>query len=301
MFNLEEELKKRIPEFQQGDKQLEEFLEAAGAYLDHIKDKIIRISYDHDYENSSRAQLEYIYGEEAFKSPIEFTEDLKRLIVRDIATVYSIKGTERTIEWLFNAIGLEVDIKHAWILNPDTFTPPPIIDNTTFIYGRERVYNDGTYFVGEDVFGNSYDKLRVIGETYPKTLNTDIDEVGKTPYLFVNITDVDYNKFSQDIDVPVDVGVDDIIIEAFDEVRPANVAIIIVIVSPDYLDPITQSALDSYDDTDLTYPVINDGHWQLGRTINHFRFGEYFQSPDLLSKGLKCEVKRGKNSWQNVH
>ena len=277
---LEENLKRKLPEFQRGNVALDEYLETAGKFLDELRDAIDRIKFSKDYENSSIQQLTEYAEEIKVEFPSDIADETLRLAVRDIVSIYRFKGTEKTLRWIFDVIGLPINIRYAWVLNPNEFSPPvpTEVGSETFIYGNERVYENGTYFTGEDIFGNSYNKIPILGERYPKNKRLTEHQVLKTPYMFINIDSSDYDDFIEDIDTEDQTLLDEIIKDYFDEIRPANVALVVIITIPEFEDQIPyEENFDEFDIESIESPIIN-GTWGIGASItNPYRFYEHYK------------------------
>lgn len=274
---LEEELKKRIPRYQQGHEDLDQFLEAAGQYLDEIRDSINQFKYSDDYQKSTIRQLYSLADDLGINLDSGLQDDLMRLVVRDIIEVYRAKGTARTIEWIFKVIGLGVSLRYAWILNPETFVPPGEATNATFVYGHHRVYENGTYFDGEDIFGNVYKKVPIVGEQYPKNKRLSDYEVMKTPYIFLDIDADDYQEFISEAGTNNESVLNQIIANFFDEIRPANVVLSVVLTTPDYHDVIPWDTEDEKE-MEIEGPLTLDGSWAVGITTGNYIPGEYLSN-----------------------
>lgn len=279
-FSLEQELKNRIPSFQRENEDLDEFLEAVGKYLDHIKEQIDNLKYRSDYESGSIAQI--VSSLEQDDINFTFTSDddaVARMVVRDIADIVRVKGTKKTIEWLFKAIDLNVNIEYAWILNPDTFEIPAQRDivPSTFIYGRSYVYDDGVYFNGEGSDGTVYSKIPIVGERYPKGVDSSTTNVLKTPYIYLNVPLGEFNRFLDEQNLQSPKDFETIILENFNEIRPINVVLVIVIIPEGFSDIIPFGVFDRNIDIDSQYLVDSDDpRWLAGVTWDPNVYGEYF-------------------------
>lgn len=275
---LEENLKRRLPEFQRGNVALDEYLETAGKFLDELRDAIDRIKFSKDYENSSIQQLTEYAEEIKVEFPSDIADETLRLAVRDIVSIYRFKGTEKTLKWIFDVIGLPINIRYAWILNPDEFDPPvpSNVDSETFIYGNERVFENGTYFTGQDIFGNAYNKIPILGERYPNNKRLTDHRVIKTPYVFIEIDSRDYDDFVEDIDTEDQTLLDEIIKDYFDEIRPANVALVVLVTIPEFQDQIDYDPEETLDVETTELPKI-DATWAIGFDTNPYRFYEFYE------------------------
>jgi hypothetical protein len=287
-FNLEQELKQRIPSFQRENEDFDQFLEAVGKYLDHIRDKIIAMKYRGDYQNSTVAQLVNSLNQDKanflFANPFSGLDNnaLNRIILRDIVEIYRVKGTKKTIEWLFKAIELYVDIRYAWIKDVDTFVPPAQQDivPATFIYGRANVYDNGVYFDGEGIDGAIYQKLPIYKENYPANAKRSGSLVARTPYVFLNIPLDEFNRFLAEKNIINAKEFENIIIENFNEIRPINVALIIVVIPESTTDSIPYGVLEQSFDLNSNYFIeFDDPRWVAGRTMDPVRYGEYYTTP----------------------
>lgn len=146
------------------------------------------------------------------------------------------------------------------------------IDFRNFVYGKEQVDSDGTYFYGRTIFsgGDNLRKIRIIGEDYPPSQFRLRDVVLKTPYIIVNVNQQDYQKFTQPY--TDDQGneffytqsetfaIAETLVNYFlyDTVRPANVKIILISSLEDESDelPITTELEDEF----TSQPVEQEDH-----------------------------------------
>ena len=297
---LEEELKQRLPEFQQGSPEFDQFLEAAGQYLDKLREDIDSFQDSRDWKNSSFSQLNDTADQFKIDFPSNVREEVLRLAVRDIVEVYRTKGTERTLKWIFDVINLNVTIRYAWVVNPDTFTPPDPKDVvfSTFWYGREQVDSNGTYFYGVDSFGEEYNKIPIVGEKYPKNARRTSESAMRTPYIFVEVDSSDYQSFAEDFDVEDQTLLDEIIEDYFDEIRPANVAIVVVVTVPDYQDEIFYSPEESVETLDRDMPLTVDGTWPIGEyATNPYTFYEHMSHASI---GEELEYIRNREDFETI-
>ena len=296
---LEEELKKKLPKFQQGNDDFDQLLEAAGQYLDKLRSEIDSLKYNKDWSQSSVSQLSDYADHINLQFPQAISDEVLRVAVRDIVEIYRHKGTERTLRWIFKVIGLDINIRYAWLLNPDDLDPefPPVINNELFIYGRESVYENGTYFDGVDIFENSYNKIPIIGEKYPNNKRITDDKVIKSPYVFLEIDASDYDDFVSTLDTTDQFLLDEIIEDYFDEIRPANVAIVVVITVPDYEDDIPYEW--SKEELQLTHtesPRL-DNTWMVGAETNPYRFHEHFE---IIKLDQDIEYIENRERYQRI-
>lgn len=282
-FDLEQELKNRIPSFQRENEDFDQFLEAVGKYLDHIKQEIDNLKYRSDYNSGSIAQVVSSLEQDN----IEFTfttenDAVARMVLRDITEIVRVKGTQKTIEWIFKAIDLNVKIDYAWILNPDTFVIPPQTEivPSTFIYGRPSVYEDGVYFNGEGSDGTVYTKIPIVGEPYSQTVDATTTNVLKTPYIYLNVPLGEFNRFSTENELESPKDFETIILRNFNEIRPINVVLVIVIIPEGLSDMIPYTVVDQTIQVDSQYFVdSNDPRWLAGITLDPTHYGEYFTTP----------------------
>lgn len=108
-------LPQRIPEFQQGDNRLKEYLEAAGELFDEYVAEIE--SFD-DYRDAAKApekRLQQLASQFAFTFPRNLNPELQRAVIRDLQSIYQKMGTMDLINWIFRLIGWDVEIEEAWV------------------------------------------------------------------------------------------------------------------------------------------------------------------------------------------
>lgn len=210
----------RIPEFQQGDNALREYLEAVGELFDEYSAAIENMDHYRDPTKVSEPRLKELASQFALNFPRNLNASLRRIILRDIQGIYQQMGTHDFINWIFRLIGWDVEIEDVWLLNPERFdpkmktvfglddyegeqAPAPIPDFTrrdftSFMLGEAFTDSTGTYFRGKRFFDleDTYTKNEIVGEYYkPTTKVRTPDKVMKTPYIFVRVSTESYNIF----------------------------------------------------------------------------------------------------------
>lgn len=120
----EKYLKTRVPEFyQDSQSELISYLEVCGSILDELSTTIKDHDYYKDYKKSPESRLGLIAARFAFNTPAEITEPLLRGIIRDITSIHKTRGVEASIYWVFKILSWDVEIKQAWLPEPERFDP----------------------------------------------------------------------------------------------------------------------------------------------------------------------------------
>lgn len=220
MKTYKELLPTRIPEYLQGESNLEEYLEVAGELFDEYAATIDDLRDVWDYERTSVSRLRELARQFSLEFPRNLDEELRRSIVRDLHAIYKKSGTLPLVEWIFHLIGWDVEFENAWLLNPDRYDPkikevyqlddydkskksPTIItdydrnDYRDFLIGDEIVLSNGTYFKGRRFFDQmiTFPQQEIVGESYDDSKTRTPDKVGATPYIFIRVSEEDYNIF----------------------------------------------------------------------------------------------------------
>lgn len=139
-----EHLPKRVPEFlQHEDTHLYEYLEACGEVFDELSDTIKQHDVYKDYKRVPEARLSLLARRFAFNPPNNIPEELLRGIVRDIAGIYTTKGVENSLTWVFRLIGWSSTISYAWVLNPERYDPN-VKDIYPELYERDGLENEAS-------------------------------------------------------------------------------------------------------------------------------------------------------------
>ena len=279
---LEEELKQRLPNFQRGNPHMDQYLEAVGEFLDLVREDIDHIKHSSDWVYSSPRQLRSIVEQWGYDFPGEIIEAALRVATRDAVEILRCKGAEKTIKWMFDLIGLDVMIEYAWILNPEQADPDDEITRNSFVYGSDTLYSNGVYFDGNDVFGEQLNKIPIKGEVYPVNKKLSTHEVTKTPYVYLNVDIDDYQDFTSRVGVDSQQLIDTIIASFFNEARPANVVLTVVIQIPDFESDIQHDPEEDLEELEAEGTFIVDENWSNDYVINPNRFGEYY---DFIDQG----------------
>lgn len=218
-MNYKELLPTRVPEFLQDDSNLTEFLEVAGELFDEFSDAIDEFDIVWDAAKVSEQRLRDLATQFAIQFPRNLNIDLQRTIIRDLEAIYQKSGTIPLINWVFRLIGWDIAIENAWLLNPEKYDPQikqvfglddyghqqmdTIItdydrrDYRDFLIGDEIVRDNGTYFRGRRFFDqrDTFLKNEIVGEWYDNDRTRTADKVGATPYVFIRVSEEDYNIF----------------------------------------------------------------------------------------------------------
>lgn len=211
-MSIKDYLKSNIPEFQQGDNNLNSFLDASGEFMDDILEAIEHFDYTRDFDKGTIYNLENSIFSRGVDLPRNIEESSKRKYLRDLSEIILKNGTEDGLKHSLQMIGFESTINKAWIQNPKELRKGIVKDIATgvtrnsnigryffidFVYGKEKVTDDGVFFDGKSYFelnqpDNNITDIPIVGESYDIIPNT-FDSVAKTPYILVSIDQGSFN------------------------------------------------------------------------------------------------------------
>lgn len=311
-MSLENGLKKHLPEAQQGNIVLDEYLEASGKLLDGLKAAIDNFKHYSDYEKIDSDLLDTFGEQFGINFPRNLADTKKRDMIKDAVKLYKTNGTLKSLTYIFKLIGWDVDVDYYWTLNPaiesdfnyrynggisyvegtsatytnsGTYSP---VGSSGLIFGNENIYDNGVYADLYDISGQTYDKWSIVGEYYKEDADDVVPKIIKTPYIRINVNQEDYDLFTSDYTDP-DTGevysytsseifqiTQEIINYFLDTSRPANVAIR-EITTPFVLQDTIDHTIDDSDlvmDSELTSPAIYDGTISYGMEIDRYVLGE---------------------------
>jgi len=202
MSTFKELLIENLPKYLTTSEDLINFLDAAGEFLDDIKQYIEDFDKSHDYLRNSPFGLREALLERGYNLPRNLKEEIRRQILRDLPDIIIKAGVEESIILSMRLVGIDPEIKKAWIPSPSLVRKGKIQDPvteeitdftidsfayTSFLYGDVVVNPDGVFFEGyryNDVNEeNLIGPLPITGEYY-----TDYPPgvaVSKTPYIVV--------------------------------------------------------------------------------------------------------------------
>lgn len=208
---ISDHLKKNLPQFQQNNKNLDEFLEAAGDFLEKIKEGIEAFDYQKDYERTRLQNVEFFTNEMGIDLPRALPENIKRKILRDVAELNIKQGTNDDLEHTLRLIGFSAEVRNAWLPAPRELRKGYLQDvvsgeksrydidgyvYTNFLYGEEVVKENGTFFEGyrfsDGLQEDKIEDIPILGEKY-KELPDNLIPVAKTPYIIVRFSEGDFN------------------------------------------------------------------------------------------------------------
>jgi len=246
-MSLQDNLKKYLPQSQQGNLSLDEFMDSIGELLDNFKTAIDDFQTYNDFALIKESQLDNLAKQFDVEFPRNMSDERKRHYLRDVVTLYRSKGTKKSLERVFRLIGWEVEIKEYWIVNPDWYASPSSIYTLTnelgatfdlglydTINGDNEYYrNDKIYIDLVDLQGNIYPQRQIYGSSY-KVI--DLVNFIKVPYVKISVTSEDFDLFTApyvedgnaySYDNTEEFEILTYIREYFlDRIRPANVAIL---------------------------------------------------------------------------
>lgn len=354
MAHLEQKLKTLIPAAQQGNEALDQYLTAVGKLLDSFEGAIDNFKYYSDYQKVPETLLEDFGGQLDITFPRNLATSKKREIIKDAIEFYRSNGTEKALKRVFKLLGWRVTIEYCWTLNEEVATQvqykyngtiqylddsPYTYNNNSIsspvglyslIFGKEKIYSNGTYADLYDASGNTYNKNTIKGEYYKEDVQENLLVVIKAPYIKINVNEEDYQLFTQDYVDPVTGEVfsysdteeyeitQELIKYFIEQARPANVAILEIATPFSITDTIEETPTDNsitltasnvsalYDGT-LTYGVDMD-RYALGETYGGFQYGTsamtYYPTPSqqtvtrsyaIGSSGLQQYIPTRKN------
>jgi hypothetical protein len=211
-MDINEYIKTSVPEFQQGDNTMTEFLDASGNFLAEAIEAIEHMDNSRGFLDSTVFNLENNISSRGLDLPPALTEQTKRVIVRDLAEIIRKNGTNDGLKNSLKLLGFNAEVRNAWIQSPIYFRKgfsKKIIDGsiyrqdittkilyTDMLYGNEYVTEDGVFFEGYEYTDvgqtTKLDGVRILGETY-KTNEINPNVVSKTPYVIVRFDEGEFN------------------------------------------------------------------------------------------------------------
>ena len=258
-------LKTFLPESQQGNLSLDQFLDAVGESLDGFKQAIDDFQTYNDFQEITEDNLDILAKQFNVEFPRNMSLIRKRGYLREIVTLYRSKGTIPSMERVFRLIGWEVDITEQWIINPsyyvDGVTDYTLLNDTgdtitLNLYDKvghvSTVTENGeTFLTVIDVSGNSYPNQHIYGNEYKITPDVTFMKV---PYVKIGVTSEDFDIFTQDYTVDgklysyttseeFDI-LENIRSYFLQRERPSNVAILEISTPFDIADTIVYTVLD---------------------------------------------------------
>lgn len=211
---LKDDLKNKLPEYQRGNTQLDQLLEAVGELLDNFKQEINNHGNFSDFELIEEKNIEALAKEFDIEFPRNMSERRRRDYLREVVTLYRSKGTKRSLERVFRLIGWQVEILEYWIVNPEWYEvngSPYTLTNeqgASFELAYDPNSTDEVYepIEGEiktaqerllvnltDPSGNNYPNRQIYGQVYG--VPDDVTFM-KVPYIKVRVTVEDFDLFT---------------------------------------------------------------------------------------------------------
>ncbi len=200
-------IKSKIPDFMKSYKNLMEYIEATGEFMDETKAFIDHFKYHADSKRGSDFNIANTLRSEGVELPAN-SENIPRIILRDLVHNFIRKGTIDSIIWIFGVLGIPCRLYQAWIPNPEKIQIGYYKDFATgdlerylvndesfksFIYGDSYIdANGNTYFRGyfyDDLkfMSNEYTGIPIFGETYDE-IQAEDNRVSSSPYLLLRIS-----------------------------------------------------------------------------------------------------------------
>lgn len=209
-MKTEEILKRNLPEYQQGNADLDAYLEAAGEFLDGAKQAIEWFDYSRHPEKSTQYQLEKASYDRGMKLSPRVNESIRRRVLRDAAEIFRKNGTTDALVHALRTIGVTPNIENAWLYDPREirrgyrrdpntgFTERYDISRivyTDLLYGVEVIKPEGIFFEGYEYVDylkeNKLGPFPIVGERYEETPEF-IHPVEKTPYVIIRFDGSDW-------------------------------------------------------------------------------------------------------------
>lgn len=209
--SISEHLRASVPEFQQNRRELDGFLDAAGTFLERIKQDIVGVSKSKDYQAAKDGDIVRRNSEVGMTMPRGLSMGIHRRVKRDVPQINLKLGTADDIRVSMGLSGADADILQAWLPNPldmkqgymkdvetgiRTAYDPDHYVYSHFLYGEEVVTPNGVFFEGyryQDTFNEEkIGPIPIEGETYD-VVPDNTNFVGKTPYAVVRFKDSDFN------------------------------------------------------------------------------------------------------------
>lgn len=219
-------LKVNIPEFMQGLKNLDEYLDTAGEVLDDLKSDIDSLRNIKHYDKCRPEMVDINLHELGFEVPVNINLSIRRQVLRDLAEIHLRGSTEDGIKQLLRIIGITPTIHKGWLPNPEMvrngwyrdyftreeyrYTPDKRV-RLDLLYGETTDTDDGTFFEGYsywDIRKEHKTKLLPIsGEIYDAS-TSEIDNVESTPYIIVRFDDDDLFFIDDESSIDPDTGIE---------------------------------------------------------------------------------------------
>lgn len=258
------DLKKFLPEAQQGNLSLDQFMDSIGELLDGFKTAIDGFQDYNDFQEITEDNLELLAAQFNVAFPRNMSLSRKRGYLREIITLYRSKGTIPAMKRVFRLIGWDVTIEEQWIVDPAWYVDsnPYTLQNNAgqsvdlSLYDKithvsTLTNNNETFLTVKDNSGNQYTDLHIYGDDYKITPAVSFMKV---PYLKIKVTSEDFDIFTQDYTVDGNLYsytsseefdiLENIRSYFLQRERPANVAIIEISTPFGLEDTITYTLLD---------------------------------------------------------
>lgn len=203
-------LKANIPEFMQGMKNLEEYLDTSAEVLGDVLDGINDLQHIKSYDKTKDNMVDINLHELGFEVPVNVKLSIKRQVLRDLAQVHLRGATEDGIAHLLRIAEIEPAIHKGWLLNPDMakkgwhrdyftrdtnrYTPNDRV-YMDFLYGDTVEHPEGTFFEGYEYWDvdkeEKTERIPIVGEVYDFDGSLGEDTIAATPYIIIRFEDDD--------------------------------------------------------------------------------------------------------------
>lgn len=236
-IKLEKQLINNIPEYYREHPNVQDLFSALGEYLDDLRKMTEAQKYAYDYSRSNSTHIDIYLDHVGVGHPRNLSRERRRVLARDIISIYRSHGTEEAMKLIFRLIGWNVEIEYIFIENENIKEEYVYPDD--YYFGNDYIDDDG--YIKADVENHVKERFSdalIYGEDYPEEYyESEKLELIRTPYFKVNITSEDYAAFTEPYEdedgntyryteaEQFDI-VQDIIDFFYDQARPANTAII---------------------------------------------------------------------------
>lgn len=203
-------LKVNVPEFMQGMKHLDEYLDVAADIMGDVHTGIDELKTIKNYGECDAGMVDINLAEMGFEVPVNIKLSVKRKVLRDLAEIHLRGGTNDGLEHLLRIVGLDSELNRGWLLNSDMMRSGWNRDyftrDTVRYTSNDRIYMDllygdvveedgGSFFKGHSYWDTDKEQetalIPIVGEVYDVNGTLGEDNVEATPYLIIRFEDDD--------------------------------------------------------------------------------------------------------------